>query len=83
LWAVCPEAKVRNGDKSVVYAKKACELSVWKNAACIDTLAAACAETGNFDEAIKWENKYLSSTLSKEAAIKACQRLSLYEQKKP
>ena len=43
----------------------------------------AYAEAGNFDEAVKWENKYLESTLSKEAAIKACQRLSLYEQKKP
>jgi tetratricopeptide (TPR) repeat protein len=83
LWAVCPDAKLRNGVKAIEYAKKACELANWKNAYAIDTLAAACAETGNFDEAVKLENKYLKFPLSKEAAIEACQRLSLYEQKKP
>lgn len=83
LLASCPDEKIRNGDKAVEYAKIACELTEWKNADPLDTLAAACAEAGNFDEAIKWEKKYLEFPLSKEAAVKACQRLSLYQQKKP
>jgi len=34
-------------------------------------------------DAVKWENKYLESTPSKDDADQARQRLSLYEQKKP
>jgi tetratricopeptide (TPR) repeat protein len=83
LLAVCPDTKVRNGEKAVEYAKKACELSEWKDPARLDTLAAACAEAGDFDEAVKWQNKYLESNPSDDTSKKARQQLSLYEQKKP
>ncbi len=83
LLAVSPDADVRNGAKAVEYARKACELSEWKTSSWIETLAAAYAEAGDFDNAVKWENKYLESNPSKEASEKARQRLSLYEQKKP
>jgi hypothetical protein len=45
------------------------------------TLANAAA--GDFDNAVKWQTKYLESNLSKDASEKARQRLSLYEQKPP
>jgi Flp pilus assembly protein TadD len=83
LLAVCSDANVRNGSKAVEYAKKACELSEWKTPSWIDTLAAAYAEAGDFDSAVKWENKCLEFNLSKYVSEKARQRLSLYEQKKP
>jgi Tfp pilus assembly protein PilF len=83
LLAVCPDAHVRNGAKAVDYATKACELSEWRIPGWIHTLAAAYAEVGDFDNAVKWETKYLESALSKEASEKAHQQLSLYEQKKP
>jgi hypothetical protein len=82
IWAVCPEAKVRNGVKAVEYAKKACELTEWNDANDIDTLAAACAEAGNFDDAVKWEHKYLDFPLYSNDED-ATWRLNLYEQKKP
>jgi tetratricopeptide (TPR) repeat protein len=83
ILATCPEARVRNGSKAVEYATKACELMEWKNAYCLDTLAAADAEAGNFDEAVKWETKCLESTLSKNDAERARRHLGLYQQKKP
>jgi hypothetical protein len=86
--ATCPDANVRNGEKAVEYATKACELSDWKTPARFGTLAAAYAEAGDFDDAVKWENKhlesdYLKSKSSNDTPDKARQRLSLYEQKRP
>jgi tetratricopeptide (TPR) repeat protein len=83
LLAVCPDATVRDGAKAVAYAKKACELSEWKTPSWFRTLAAAYAEAGDFENAVKWEGKYLESNPSKDASEKAHQRLSLYEQNKP
>lgn len=83
LLAICPDPKIRNGEKAVEYATKACELSDWKIPSWFGTLAAAYAKAGDFDNAVKWENKYLASNPSKDDLEKARQRLSLYEQKKP
>ena len=83
VLAVCPDANVRNGAKAVEYAKKACELSEWKTPPYFDTLAAAYAEAGDFDDAVKWQRKYLESNPSRNALEKARLRLSLYEQKMP
>jgi tetratricopeptide (TPR) repeat protein len=83
LLATCPEDNIRNGAKAVEYATKACELREWKNARYLDTLAAADAEVGNFEEAVKWENRCLAFTLAKDDADQARLHLSLYMQKKP
>src|SRR5262245_3265628 len=48
LWATSPDAKLRDGTKAVDYATKSCKLSNWKVATMLDTLAAACAESGRF-----------------------------------
>jgi tetratricopeptide (TPR) repeat protein len=83
LLAVCPDANVRNGAMAVGYAKKTGELTEWKDPAVFELLAAAYAEAGDFDNAVKWQNKFLESNLPKDALENARQRLSLYEQKKP
>jgi tetratricopeptide (TPR) repeat protein len=83
LLAVCPNPDLRNGKQAVAYATKACERSEWRTPSYLGTLAAACAEKGDFDNAVKWQTKYLDSTLSNDASKKARQQLSLYEQKKP
>ena len=36
---------------------RACELSEWQTPGFLDTLAAAHAEVGNFDEAEKWADR--------------------------
>jgi len=83
VLAVCPNATARDGAKAVEYATRACAISAWKIPAYLDTLAAACAEAGNFDDAVKWETKFLESNPPKDVSEKARQRLSLYEQKTP
>jgi Tfp pilus assembly protein PilF len=53
-WALatCPDASLRNGAKAVQLARQACELSGGKNLLMLRTLAAACAENGQFDTAL-------------------------------
>jgi tetratricopeptide (TPR) repeat protein len=50
--ATQPDAKFRDGNEAVRLAEHACELSAFKNAAFLDTLAAAYAEAGRFPEAV-------------------------------
>jgi Flp pilus assembly protein TadD len=84
VLATCPDATVRDGKKALAIALKACELSKWNDAAAWDTLAAAYAETGDFDNAIKWENKYLSSlSLTQADATDGQARFGLYEAHQP
>ena len=54
-WArtdTCPEVSLRNGTKALVLAQRADSFTDGKNALVIRTLAAAHAETGQFNEAL-------------------------------
>ena len=62
LLATSPDAKVRDGKKAVEYATRACELEQWAGTPGIETLAAAYAETGDFDKAVKFEEWALALT---------------------
>ena len=82
--ATCPDARYRNGQEAIELASRACRLDKWKDADEIDTLAAACAETGNFAEAERYQLKALSVMEPGEALrAKFQERLALYRAKKP
>jgi protein O-mannosyl-transferase len=53
LLATCPDAKVRNGHEAVRYAERACELTQRSVPVLLGTLAAAYAEAGRFDDAVR------------------------------
>jgi tetratricopeptide (TPR) repeat protein len=80
LLATCPDAKCRDGKRAVTLATEACEHTFWKATPSLDTLAAAYAEAGDFDAAIKFENQALQQTdsISRHSAYQ--RRLLLYEQ---
>jgi membrane protease YdiL (CAAX protease family)/tetratricopeptide (TPR) repeat protein len=59
LWATCPEAKHCQGRKAVEQATKACEITQWKEAEFLTTLAAAHAECGQFQEAARRQREAL------------------------
>ena len=52
IQATSPIAKFRNGEKAVSHAKRACKLSGYKVLAHVSMLAAAYAESGDFEQAI-------------------------------
>jgi tetratricopeptide (TPR) repeat protein len=59
LRATCPNGSFRNGKQAVADAKIACTTTAC-GSGCIDTLAAAYAEIGDFDSAIRFEQRAIS-----------------------
>jgi tetratricopeptide (TPR) repeat protein len=83
LFATCPEPPFRNGKQAVADATAACRIDSWDSWDYIDTLAAACAEAGDFDNAIKFENKAIRKTRDADFIKGAQERLALYQQHRP
>ena len=83
LWATCPEAKYRDGPRAVASATRACELSGWKDAYNLDTLAAAYAEVGDFARAVASQQKANDLYQSEQDRRTGEERLALYKDGKP
>lgn len=84
LLATCPKDSVRNGKHAVELATKANALSLGKVSDIASTLASAYAECGDFNEAIKWQQKAIALGDLRGDRLRIAQdRLKLYEDRKP
>jgi tetratricopeptide (TPR) repeat protein len=81
LWATASDGKFRDGKMAVDSAKRAVSLES-KDARYMGTLAAAYAESGDFAEAVRWQEKALEDPQLKNDKD-ARRRLELYRDKKP
>jgi hypothetical protein len=82
--ATCPDSSFRNGQQAVKDAKAACSMMAWKDEDMIDTLAAAYAETGDFDSAVRYEGQALGiKGISPESAKVFREHLMWFQQRRP
>lgn len=82
LLATSPDEKLRDGKRSIELATVACEVTNYKEAHILSTLAAGYAEAGEWDKAVDWSQKSLDAG---EGDIKEqlAKELESYKQKKP
>ncbi|MBV8077255.1 MAG: tetratricopeptide repeat protein [Planctomycetaceae bacterium] len=83
VWATSPEEKYRDGKRAVESATRGCELSGWKEANHLGTLAAAYAEVGDFAKAVEWQTKAIELLKDEKGKDDYRARLKLYQEKKP
>ncbi len=82
LLATSSKGAIRNGEEAVANAERAMQMSKSKRHDILDTLAAAYAETGQYEKAVKWQRKAIDQ--APEDAKKALtERLRIYQSHKP
>ena len=84
LLASAPDEHFRNGKQAVADARQACKMTGWQRADILDTLAAAYAETGDFEQAVIWQQKAIQQAADNPPFVKEAQeRLQLYRNRQP
>jgi len=82
VLATSPDDKLRDGKRAIRLATDACEATEYKLPHVLSTLAAAYAETGDFDSAVKWSAKAVEiGDKEHDEALK--KELENYKAKKP
>jgi tetratricopeptide (TPR) repeat protein len=79
----CPNPSFRDARGAMDDAKKACTVTSWREADPIDTLAMACAETGDFDSAVRYEQQAMSAPDANEMSRTLQQHLAMFKQHRP
>lgn len=80
LRVTCPDPSFRNGLQAVTDANRACFLTHHKKWDYVDTLAAAYAETGDFDAAVRWETRAMALAQGAEDINGAKRSLKMYQE---
>lgn len=85
MWATADSEGPLDGKRAVEAALKACELDHWSEWTCVATLAAAYAESGDFDKAVQYQERAIAMDIRPEHKdkVNAQERLELYKARKP
>ncbi len=85
LQAACPVAEVCDKEQAIANSTKACELTNWKNHRCLATLAAVCAQVGDFTAAVSWQEKAIELLAGESSRWQGdyAARLRLYTSGRP
>jgi tetratricopeptide (TPR) repeat protein len=81
LQATCTDPNIRSADASLAAAKQAADLSPEGDYLVLDTLAAAHACAGKFEDAVRLQEKALA-TAPRDASTALEHRMSLYQQRR-
>ena len=82
VLSTSPDGQFRDGKRAVELATQACELTDYKAAHILSTLASAYAETGDFETAMKWSAKAVEVG-EPEMKEELGKELESYKNKKP
>jgi tetratricopeptide (TPR) repeat protein len=80
--ATHPDKTRRDGEEALRLAERACELTGYMQPDCLDTLAAAHAETGDFAAAERFAREALAVVRDPQGRVAIERRLALYEQRR-
>jgi tetratricopeptide (TPR) repeat protein len=83
VLSTSPEEKLRDGKRAIELATLACEVTEYKAPHILSTLAAAYAESGQWEEAIKWSKKAVELGDDEMIQDQLKKELASYEAKKP
>jgi tetratricopeptide (TPR) repeat protein len=91
VLSTSPNDKVRDGERALELALKACEVTDYEASHILSTLAAAYAEMGDFEEARQWAKKAVDRAKEQEAETPGSdyqseqlqQELESYQEEKP
>lgn len=82
LMATCPDAKFRNGRAAFNLAKQCAEATNYQQASMLSALAAAHAELGEFQPAVKWQSQAIVKSRANSRDIHRS-RLELLKRNQP
>lgn len=81
VLATSPDQQLRDGQRAIELATKACELTDFQQAHILSTLAAGYAEVGDYETAVKWSEEAVE--LGDDLGEQLEQELESYRQQKP
>jgi len=85
-WLLATSPQVKDARRALALARKGCEFSAWRDWRLLATHAAACAETGDFAEAIRLQQRALELLPAESRTTWAgnlAARLALFQSNRP
>jgi tetratricopeptide (TPR) repeat protein len=83
VLATCPDARLRDGPRAVELGRHGCGKASWKEPQIMDTLAAAYAEAGQFEEACAYEERSIKMLPPGTDTKRYLARLATYRSRQP